>query len=70
MTLYEFKSLPEQEQYPKLFNEGEFTTYRLEPNARFALYDLEKFFVEVEYEPKSNKIVNKFCRWSKIGVIF
>lgn len=57
MTLYEFKLLPEQEQYRKLFNEGEFITYRLGPNARFALYALEKFFVEVEYDSKSNKIV-------------
>ncbi len=57
--LYEFKLLPEQEQYRTLFNQGEFITYRLEPNARFALYALEKFFVEVEYNAKSNKIVNK-----------
>ncbi|WP_417885053.1 hypothetical protein [Zunongwangia sp.] len=59
MTLYEFKLLPEQEQYRTLFNQGEFITYRLESKARFALYALEKFFVEVEYDPKSNKIVNK-----------
>jgi len=56
--LYEFKLLPEQEQYRKLFNKkGEFITYRLGPNARFALYALDKFFVEVEYNPKKNKIV-------------
>ncbi|UBZ08636.1 hypothetical protein LDL76_07980 [Salegentibacter mishustinae] len=57
MTLYEFRLLPEQ--YSKLFNEGDFITHRLEPNARFALYTLEKFFMEVEYNPESNKIVNK-----------
>ncbi|WP_286760603.1 hypothetical protein [Salegentibacter sp. UBA1130] len=57
MTLYEFKLLPEQEQYRKLFNEGDFITYRLEPTARFSLYALDKFFVEVEYDPKSNKII-------------
>lgn len=59
MTLYEFKLLPEQEQYRKLFK-GEFITYRLGPNARFALYALyalDKFFVEVVYNPKKNKIV-------------
>jgi hypothetical protein len=59
MTLYEFKLLPEQEQYRKLFNEGEFIIYRRGPNAKFALYALEKFFVEVEYKPNSNKIVKK-----------
>ena len=59
MTLYEFKLLPEEEQYRRLFNEGNFITYRLEPTARFSLYALDKFFVEVEYNPKSNKIVSK-----------
>ena len=59
MTLYEFKLLPEQEQYRILFKEGDFITYRLESSARFALYALDKFFVEVEYNPKNNKIVNK-----------
>ncbi|PKD18398.1 hypothetical protein APR41_04405 [Salegentibacter salinarum] len=59
MTLYEFKLLPEQVQYRILFNEGDFISYRLEPTTRFSLYALDKFFVKVEYNPKSNKIVNK-----------
>ena len=59
MTLYEFKLLSEQEQYRILFNEGNFITYRLEPTSRFSLYALDKFFVEIEYDPGSNKIVNK-----------
>ncbi|PKD17655.1 hypothetical protein APR41_05455 [Salegentibacter salinarum] len=59
MTLYEFKLLLDEEQYRLLFNKGDFLTYRLEPNSRFALYALEKFFVEVEYNRKNNKIVNK-----------
>ena len=58
MTLYEFKLLPEQEQYRKLFNEGDFITHRLGSKARFTLYALDKFFVEVEYNPKGNRIVN------------
>ena len=58
MTIYDFKLLPEQEQYRILFKEGDFITYRLEPNSRFALYALEKFFVEVEYDSKNNNIVN------------
>lgn len=58
MTFYDFKLLPEQEQYRILFNNGDFITYRLESKARFALYALARFFVEVEYNPKSNRIVN------------
>ncbi|MDT0676480.1 hypothetical protein [Autumnicola musiva] len=58
MTLYESKLLPEQEQYRKLFNEGDFITHRFESKARFALYALDKFCVEVEYNPKNNRIVN------------
>ena len=59
MKFYEFKLLPEEEQYRILFNEGDFITYRLESNSRFALYALGKFFIEVEYNSKNNKIVNK-----------
>ena len=58
MTLYEFKLLPEQEQYRILFNRGDFLTHMLESKARFTLYALDKFFVEVEYNPKSSRIVN------------
>lgn len=57
MTLYEFKLLPEEEQYRILFNEGDFITYKLETNSIFALYALDRFFVEVEYNTKSNRIV-------------
>ena len=63
MTLSEFKLLPEQEQYRKLFNDGKFIIYRLAPNAKFALYALEKFFVEVEYKTDSNKIVKKIIKY-------
>ena len=50
--------MPEQEQYRILFNRGDFLTHMLESKARFTLYALDKFFVEVEYDPKSNRIVN------------
>ena len=70
MTLYEFKLLPEQEQYRVIFNKGDFVTYRLESKARFALYALDKFFVEVEYNPNSNRIVKvvSFVRGKKLDL--
>ncbi len=58
-TLYQFKLLSDQEQYDLVFNKGQFLTYRLKLNSRFALYALNKFFVEIEYDVRSNKIVNK-----------
>ncbi|WP_019038347.1 hypothetical protein [Psychroflexus tropicus] len=59
MTLKEYKLLKNEDQYKMLFTKGEFIIYRLEPKSRFALYALEKFFVEVEYDFKNNKILNK-----------
>lgn len=58
-TLYQFKLLSDQEQSDLVFNKGQFLTFRLKINSRFALYALYKFFVEIEYDVKSNKIVNK-----------
>ncbi len=58
-TLYQFKLLSDQEQYDLVFNKGQFLTYRLKLNSRFALYALHRFFVEIEYNVKRNKIVNK-----------
>ncbi len=58
-TLYQFKLLSDQEQYDLVFNKGQFLTYRLKSNSRFALYALNKFFIEIEYDVKSNSIINK-----------
>ncbi len=58
-TLYQFKLLKDQEQYDLVFNKGQFLTFLLKSNSRFALYALNKFFVEIEYDVKSNEIVNK-----------
>jgi len=51
--------MSEEQQYDLVFQAGEFLTYRLKLNRRFALYALYRFFVEIEYDVKSNKIVNK-----------
>lgn len=59
ITLYEFKLLPEQEQYHITFPEGEFLDSRICGDQRFALYAVDKFFVEVEYDADENKIINR-----------
>ncbi|WP_034894550.1 hypothetical protein [Gillisia sp. Hel_I_29] len=58
-SLYEFKLLADHDQFDLIFKEGIFLTYRLKLNSRFTLYALYRFFVEIEYDVKSNKIVNK-----------
>lgn len=58
MTLYEFKLLEEEKQYVITFNKGTFLEYYLETNRRFALYAVDRFFVEVEYDISNNKIIN------------
>lgn len=58
MTLYEFKLLPKEKQYAITFNEGTFIDYHLETKRRFALYEVDRFFVEVEYDNVNNKIIN------------
>ncbi len=59
MTLYEFSRLSEQIQYDTIFKEGIILDVRVDQQGRFLLYALDKFFVEVEYSNKLNKIINK-----------
>lgn len=59
MTLYEFKLKSDHEQYDIVFNQGEFIEYHIEESRRFALYAVHKFFVEVEYDLWTNKVVKK-----------
>jgi hypothetical protein len=58
MTILEFVKLTERDQYIITFNKGEFIDYWINGNQRFALYSLENFFVEVEYDSDKNKIIN------------
>ena len=58
-SLYEFKLLPDEEQYYITFNQGQFLDSYFERDRRFALYAISKFFVEVEYDVANNKIVGK-----------
>lgn len=58
MTIKEFDSLSEHERYDILFTQGHFIEYWIEENKRFALYVIFMFYVEVEYNPIDNKIMN------------
>lgn len=59
MTLYEFNLMPnDQDRYKVVFNEGSFIYSISEGNKKFALYAVNKFFVEVEYDSSLNKILN------------
>ncbi len=74
MTLYEFILLDKSQQYEVTFQKGEFVDAHIETNKRFALYAVDMFFVELEYDVRSNKIVNlvsflegeKLNRYSKL----
>jgi len=58
MTLYEFILLDKTQQYEVTFQKGEFVDFHLENNKRFALYAVDMFFVELEYDIATNKIIN------------
>jgi len=73
MTLYEFILLDKNQQYEVTFKTGEFVDAHLETNKRFALYAVDMFFVELEYDVATNKIIklisfiegeklNRYCK--------
>jgi len=59
ISLYEFLVLPDPEQYNIVFNKGEFIDFQIDGNKRLALYAIDMFFVEVEYNNEKNIILNK-----------
>ena len=59
ISLYEFLVLPDQEQYYIVFNKGKFLDFQIDGNKRFALYAIDMFFVEVEYNHEKNIIIDK-----------
>lgn len=59
LSLYEFKLLSDHDQYDLVFTKGEFITNREEGSSRYVLYALSRFFIEIEYDVVSNKIVGK-----------
>ena len=59
LSLYDFLSLLDQDQYEEIFQRGDYPDISIEGEKRFVLYAVYKLFVEVEYESSTNKIVNK-----------
>lgn len=59
LSLYDFKILSDHEQYDVVFSEGTFIDALIEENTRYALYAVDLFFVEIEYDVARNKIVGK-----------
>ena len=59
MKINNHKLLPNHDQYDLVFIKREYITNRKEGGSRFALYALYRFFVEIEYNIKNNRIVGK-----------
>jgi hypothetical protein len=58
MTICEFNLLSETKQFDATFNQATFIYFKVIGVIRFALYALDKFFVEVEYNNSTNKITS------------
>lgn len=58
MTLYTFNSLANEDQYKTTFNMGTFIDYKIIDETKYALYAIDMFFVEVEYNGSLNKILD------------
>ncbi len=58
MDLQEYNRLSQHNQYDLVFIKGGFINYYIKGEARYALYSLFNFFVEVEYNASKNKILN------------
>ncbi len=61
ITLYEFRSLPDQEQYDVVFQHGTLLEAKIQCSQSYALYAVDMFFVKVEYDNTRNKINNKIA---------
>ena len=59
MNLKEFCLLSDQDQFETVFQQGTFIENYSTSNLKFNLYSIDKFFVEIQYDPISNKIIGK-----------
>lgn len=59
MGLYEYMMLSDTEQWNVLWDNGTYLTNHFTSNKKINLYALFAFFVEVEYDPQTNKIIGK-----------
>ena len=56
MPLYEYNILPDEDQWNTLWNKGKFLTNLKITDKSFSLCAIDKFFVEVTYDAKDNRI--------------
>ena len=68
ITLYEFNSLDEHEKGAALWEFGVSLMQRFEDEIGYSLYQLNNFYVEVEYNGDQNKIsrFTSFCTNTKL----
>lgn len=63
MTLYQFNALKKPEQYETVWKEGVFLADRVNDNYKYLLYQINSFYVEVQYSTieknRLSKIVSK-----------
>ena len=59
MGLYEYMMLSEEEQWNDLWQNGKFISHYKSIDCKFSLYALYDFFVEVELDPLTDKILGK-----------
>ena len=57
MNIYEFIKLNDIEKGAAIWD-GDFLAVRMANDHRYALYHLGEFFVEVQYDPKKNKLIS------------
>jgi hypothetical protein len=57
MTLYQFKAFNENEQHEVLSNKGVYLTHIITAGYKFALYQIDAFYIEVKYDADMNKIL-------------
>lgn len=51
--------LSEEEQWNEPWENGTFLTHHIKPGEKFSIYGLYDFFVEVELDTRTDKIVGK-----------
>ena len=59
MTLYEYKTLSEDQQYDTVFAKGKFLDIVIKGNSKYVLYAIDKFFIEVIWDIEKNEIIGK-----------
>lgn len=57
MTLYQYNQLTRLEQFENLWKKGVFLTNRIELPFKYALYQIDSFYVEVRYDSKENVLM-------------